>query len=154
MSGLHGEMEKKFARFNQALSSIENEVAPFVSSPLGEIVPRLSSVENAKLSMAYSYSINALFYMYLKTQGVSPSDHPVKKDLERIKRYMAKTIAMDKTLKESAKKEDEAPTKRNETETKTETETVTENGVKKDKKRKSKSPPPKAKQKKPKKKRR
>lgn len=60
------------------------------------MVPRLTPTENAKLNMAYSYTLNALYYMLLKTQGVSPEGHPVKKDLERVKRYMVKTQEAEK----------------------------------------------------------
>mmetsp|Transcript_7702 Transcript_7702/g.8840 ORF Transcript_7702/g.8840 Transcript_7702/m.8840 type:complete len:173 (-) Transcript_7702:59-577(-) len=96
MGDIHQDMKKKMEVFDKALTMIEKRVSPFVSSPLDEVMSQLTPVENAKLNMAYGYAINSLFYMYLKTQGVSPDEHPVKKDLERIKRYMAKTMAADK----------------------------------------------------------
>lgn len=96
---LDEDLEAKLNRFEEALGSIEAKVAPFLKKPVNEMVPRLTPTENAKLNMSYSYALNALYYMLLKCQGVSPNDHPVKKDLDRIKRYMAKTSAVDKTIK-------------------------------------------------------
>ena len=96
---LDGEIETKLSRFDEALDSIESKVVPFLKKPVSEMVPRLTPTENAKLNMTYSYALNALYYMLLKCQGVQPNDHPVKKDLDRVKRYMAKTLDVDKALK-------------------------------------------------------
>jgi len=32
-----------------------------------------------------AYGVSSLFYMFLKTQGISPSSHPVKGELDRIR---------------------------------------------------------------------
>ena len=37
---------------------------------------------------------------YLKTQGVSPNDHPVKGELERVKQYMGKVKTETKKRKD------------------------------------------------------
>jgi len=49
----------------------------------------------AKLQLALAYSANALFFAYLRAQGVDPSTHPVQGELERIKGYVAKYKAAE-----------------------------------------------------------
>jgi len=48
-----------------------------------------------------AYTINTLFYVYLKTQGVSPTNHPVKQELERIKLYIKKMKELTEKKQES-----------------------------------------------------
>ena len=84
------EVKKALDNFDKALDNIEKVVKPFVKNPVKDVIPKLEPLENAKLNVAISYSLNSLFYMYLKTQGSNPNNHPVKQDLERVKRYMEK----------------------------------------------------------------
>lgn len=40
--------------------------------------------------MTLAHAINALFYMFLKTQGVTPEEHPVTEELRRLELYLKK----------------------------------------------------------------
>lgn len=101
MSAL-GEEEQRFqatvAALDGELTSIDSYLSPFFSTPMEELHKKLAPFEIAKLSIIMAYSINTLFYVYLKTQGISPSSHPVKQELERVKLYIKK-------LKELAEKQ-------------------------------------------------
>jgi hypothetical protein len=46
--------------------------------------------------LSISYALNGLFFVYLKTQGCSTSDHPVKAELDRLKGVMAKVDEMSR----------------------------------------------------------
>lgn len=50
-----------------------------------EVGSCISAADRAKLNLQVAYGVSSLFYMFLRTQGVSPSTHPVKGELERIR---------------------------------------------------------------------
>jgi hypothetical protein len=95
MAGIPPDVAQVLDRFDEALSAIEHTVRPLLDVPVKDVVAQLDSLATAKLNLAYSYSMNSLFYMFLKVQGVSPQGHPVRAELERVKRYMSKTLATE-----------------------------------------------------------
>ena len=54
------------------------------------MLEELDEEEQAKLNILLAYGLNSLFFMYLRTQGINPSDHAVKKELLRVQGYMEK----------------------------------------------------------------
>lgn len=70
---------------SSALDSMEDRLAPLLSTPLNEFRSSMTPIECAKFDLGVAYSLNSLFWMYLCTQGISPHDHPVKSELGRIK---------------------------------------------------------------------
>jgi len=84
------EVSEVFDKLDSNIKEIEQQLAPFFEVPNQDLEESLSPLEKAKLSIIVAYAINTLFYSYLKTQGISPQDHPVKKELERIKLYIKK----------------------------------------------------------------
>lgn len=50
----------------------------------------LDEEELARLNVVLSFAMSSLFYMFLKTQGASTANHPVKKELTRIQDYIRK----------------------------------------------------------------
>ena len=85
-------------RFDYALSKIEDRVSPLVATPLTETISKSSYIDNAKRSLAYSHTINSLFYMFLRVNGISPTRHPIKGELSRVERYMKKAIEVSNKL--------------------------------------------------------
>ncbi|CDS08602.1 hypothetical protein LRAMOSA09963 [Lichtheimia ramosa] len=69
---------------------VNRHLEPLLSAPLSETYGKLPVNEKAKLQVLLSYTINSLFYMYLKTQGVFPQEHPVATELARIRTYIEK----------------------------------------------------------------
>eukprot|EP00904_Undaria_pinnatifida_P000049 jgi/Undpi1/10044/HiC_scaffold_28.g12498.m1 len=55
-----------------------------------EVGSCISAADRAKLNLQVAYGVSSLFYMFLRTQGVSPSTHPVKGELERIRGYFGR----------------------------------------------------------------
>ncbi|CDH49699.1 predicted protein [Lichtheimia corymbifera JMRC:FSU:9682] len=69
---------------------VNRHLEPLLSAPLSETYGKLPVNEKAQLQVLLSYTINSLFYMYLKTQGVFPQEHPVATELARIRTYIEK----------------------------------------------------------------
>ncbi|CAM9462828.1 unnamed protein product [Choristocarpus tenellus] len=72
----------------------------------------LAQADRAKLSLTLAYGISSLFYMFLKTQGVSPKDHPVKEELDRIRAYMGRLKTVGAPAKERNLKVDKEASRR------------------------------------------
>eukprot|EP00188_Purpureofilum_apyrenoidigerum_P002491 Plantae.Rhodophyta-Purpureofilum_apyrenoidigerum.ctg25518.p1 GENE.Plantae.Rhodophyta-Purpureofilum_apyrenoidigerum.ctg25518~~Plantae.Rhodophyta-Purpureofilum_apyrenoidigerum.ctg25518.p1 ORF type:complete len:174 (-),score=41.44 Plantae.Rhodophyta-Purpureofilum_apyrenoidigerum.ctg25518:406-900(-) len=51
---------------------------------------KLSAADSARAHITLAYAANSLFYMYLRTQGMDPSQHPVREELERVKAAFVK----------------------------------------------------------------
>jgi len=56
----------------------------------------LAPLAKAKLDLAKSYTLNSLYYMYLKTQGVNTQAHQVRRELDRVKKFMMKAAELEK----------------------------------------------------------
>ncbi|KAN0030026.1 hypothetical protein ACTA71_008170 [Dictyostelium dimigraforme] len=89
-SDLPADIKQDITNFENVLDRLELQLEPFFKVPLKEHQGSLTPIENAKLNITVAYALNSLFYMYLQTQGVSPHDHPVKTELDRIKPYILK----------------------------------------------------------------
>ncbi|KAG6609688.1 DNA-binding protein C1D involved in regulation of double-strand break repair [Phytophthora cinnamomi] len=82
-----------FASVEQTLAAVEEHLAVFKQSSMEEVVAPLSPLERAKVQVSLAYTINALLFVFLKTQGVSPKDirqTHVKQELERVKAFIKK----------------------------------------------------------------
>ncbi|KAI9209307.1 uncharacterized protein BJ171DRAFT_486102 [Polychytrium aggregatum] len=75
---------------HESVESVETHLEALFSLPLEQHLASLSKIDRAKLEIAIAYALNTLSFIYLKTQGVSPKEHPVSKELERIKLYFQK----------------------------------------------------------------
>ncbi|XP_034245676.1 nuclear nucleic acid-binding protein C1D-like [Thrips palmi] len=55
-----------------------------------DVYSNMSSEEKVEYDLFLSYSLNSLFWCYLRTQGVDPKQHGVKNELDRVRTYMAR----------------------------------------------------------------
>jgi exosome complex protein LRP1 len=76
--------------FQGSLDQVQSALEPFLNKNLADAAADLPPAEKAKLQLLLAYSCNALFYMYLKTQGANVQQHPVTSELNRVKEYFAK----------------------------------------------------------------
>ena len=60
-------------------------VQPLTQMSRDEVGACISPADRAKLNLQVAYGVTSLFYMFLRTQGVSPATHPVKAELDRIR---------------------------------------------------------------------
>lgn len=85
------EWEKLVTNLESSVGEIEQHLQYVKDAPsLPEVRSQLGQLENAKLHSALAYTLDSLFFMYLRTRGVNPADHPVKTELDRIKKYIGK----------------------------------------------------------------
>jgi len=83
-----------FEEFDRRLAEFEKHLEPFFKMHLDELLPHCSLEDTAKLKLTMAFCLNALFYVFMKVNGLSPAEHEVKNELERIKTYMTKMKAM------------------------------------------------------------
>eukprot|EP01047_Picozoa_sp_COSAG01_P036384 COSAG01_NODE_2841_length_6991_cov_4.702554_8_plen_195_part_00 len=91
----------------RAQSQLEAALAPFLEGGQGaikDIRTKHGPKEAADVQLALAYTVNALFFVYLKTQGVDPQTHPVMEELGRVREYMRKlkTAVADRSKKDGA----------------------------------------------------
>ncbi|KAG8469080.1 hypothetical protein KFE25_007598 [Diacronema lutheri] len=80
--------------FDLALRDVEEQVGKLTERDWSELTRGMSALETARLNVTCAYTLNTLFFIYLKTQGVSTSDHPVKQELDRVRQYLKKVKGM------------------------------------------------------------
>ncbi|CAH0479955.1 unnamed protein product [Peronospora belbahrii] len=82
-----------FDSVEQALAAVEEHLVVLNQTSLEGFVAFLSPLECAKLQVSLAYSINALLFVFMKTQGISSKDirqTHVKQELERVKAFIKK----------------------------------------------------------------
>jgi exosome complex protein LRP1 len=94
--GLPEDMATAVANFAAGVNDIEERVRRLQRTPWAELCRGLSPLESARLHLMVAYTINTLFYMYLKTQGITATNHPVMEELERVKTYIRKVKEVTK----------------------------------------------------------
>ncbi|KAJ2159587.1 hypothetical protein GGF46_002911 [Coemansia sp. RSA 552] len=81
---------KHVGQLAAAVEQIEAALGPVLEQPLNDIVPKLSAIQRCELEALVAYSIDTLFWIYLKVNGVPPKEHPVMSELQRVQRYIEK----------------------------------------------------------------
>jgi hypothetical protein len=84
------DVKQHCTEFTLALSSIEDLLQPLIENKEILNTKEMSPKDRAKLNLCCAYTVNTLFYMYLKTQGIDPNEHPVRDELKRVQEYMNK----------------------------------------------------------------
>ncbi|KZO92746.1 hypothetical protein CALVIDRAFT_540631 [Calocera viscosa TUFC12733] len=73
-----------------AIEDLEEVFAPLLELPLSETLQQLDLLQGAKLEVSLAYAIHDLLWMYLKCKGVDANEHPVARELSRLKAYFRK----------------------------------------------------------------
>ncbi|XP_037822101.1 nuclear nucleic acid-binding protein C1D [Lucilia sericata] len=79
--------------FDNSMDKIEASILTAVGLKDFE---ELSTEEKVKLDNYLAYSINSLYWMYVKLQGQDPNEHGIKNELSRVRQ----TILRDKQIYE------------------------------------------------------
>ena len=74
----------------RALDHIEQSLGPLLELDRKQVVSSLTPLENAELNLALAYAVDSLFYVWLRAKNCATEDHPVKKELGKVKLYMDK----------------------------------------------------------------
>eukprot|EP01080_Neovahlkampfia_damariscottae_P009893 gene9893-2215_t len=70
---------------------------------------KLSPIQQAKMNLCYAYSVSALYYLCLKTNGVNTLEHPIKDEMKRVQKYMEKLKTKESEMKRNDNKENKTP---------------------------------------------
>ncbi|KAL9953776.1 hypothetical protein ACROYT_G041240 [Oculina patagonica] len=84
------EVTESLETFHEALGKVKDVFKPLLETSVDDLKEKMNPLQSAKLDLVVAYAINSMFWMYLTTQGVNPRQHPVKTELDRIKKYMGK----------------------------------------------------------------
>ncbi len=78
------------AELETRLKAVEEGLKPFLEQGFEEAIADLDEEEVARLNIVLSFAMTSLFYIFLRTQGISAANHPVKKELARVQAYIGK----------------------------------------------------------------
>ncbi|KAL9647148.1 hypothetical protein ABK040_004864 [Willaertia magna] len=104
------EMENTLIQFQNKLQHLQQLIKPLMDLPLTAKTSKLDAESRAKVNLCCAYTVNTLFYMYLKTQGINPEDHPIKEEIARIQMYFNKLKGVKKSENQKTTTEQQPPT--------------------------------------------
>eukprot|EP00127_Corallochytrium_limacisporum_P002999 Clim_evm46s144 gene=Clim_evmTU46s144 len=100
------ELKSILASFDDALKEAESKIKVIVENETQQTRQKLSPIEQCQLELSSAYAMNALYYVYLRTQGIDPAEHPLMAEIDRVKTYMEK---LEEARKEAEEKGIEVP---------------------------------------------
>ncbi|EGC47850.1 exosome-associated family protein [Histoplasma capsulatum var. duboisii H88] len=72
------------------IDDLEDVLEPLLGQPLSATTQKMPVMDKAKLHVLITYAIESLIFSYLRLQGVNAKEHPVFKELTRVKQYFEK----------------------------------------------------------------
>ncbi|KAJ2502442.1 hypothetical protein GGH96_001105 [Coemansia sp. RSA 1972] len=83
-------VSKHVDQLTVAVDQIQKTLGPILTQPLNDLLPKLTPIQRCELEALVAYSIDTLFWIYLKVNGVPPKEHPIMKELQRVQKYIEK----------------------------------------------------------------
>ncbi|KAK1141624.1 hypothetical protein N8T08_008888 [Aspergillus melleus] len=77
------------------VDDLEEALAPLLNSAVTETSKKLPVLDKAKYHVLVTYALESLLFSYLRLHGVDAKDHPVFRELTRVKQYFAKIKALE-----------------------------------------------------------
>ncbi|RJE23213.1 exosome-associated family [Aspergillus sclerotialis] len=77
------------------VDDLEEVLGPLVNQSLAETSKKLPVLDKAKLNVLTTYALESLIYSYLKLRGVDAKQHPVFRELTRVRQYFDKIKALE-----------------------------------------------------------
>ncbi|KAI6709102.1 hypothetical protein JHW43_008365 [Diplocarpon mali] len=77
------------------IDDLEESLEPLLKSALSETASKLPLLDKAKLFVLVTYAIESMLFSYLRLHGVNAREHPVFKELTRVKQYFDKIKAAE-----------------------------------------------------------
>ncbi|RDD40729.1 Nuclear nucleic acid-binding protein C1D [Trichoplax sp. H2] len=88
------ELINSVQELNSSIDKVDKILDQIITNQFADNIDKLELLDQAKAYLVVTYAMNSLYWMYLNTQGISPKDHPVKQELDRIRTYMNKVQAL------------------------------------------------------------
>lgn len=80
-------IQEKIVNLHKSVNKIENTLEQVLNLDIRE---NLSTKEKVDYDLFMTYTLNTLYWLYLRTKGVDPNKNDVKVQLNRVKDYMVK----------------------------------------------------------------
>ncbi|PBP17536.1 hypothetical protein BUE80_DR011541 [Diplocarpon rosae] len=77
------------------IDDLEESLEPLLKTVLSESASKLPLLDKAKLYVLVTYAIESMLFSYLRLHGVNAREHPVFKELTRVKQYFDKIKAVE-----------------------------------------------------------
>ncbi|KAH9206608.1 Sas10/Utp3/C1D family-domain-containing protein [Leptodontidium sp. 2 PMI_412] len=77
------------------IDDLEESLQPLLKSALSETASKLPLLDKAKLYVLATYAIESMLFSYLRLNGIKAREHPVFKELTRVKQYFDKIKAIE-----------------------------------------------------------
>ncbi|EQL36549.1 hypothetical protein BDFG_01931 [Blastomyces dermatitidis ATCC 26199] len=77
------------------IDDLEDVLEPLLGQPLSATTQKMPVLDKAKLHVLITYAIESMIFSYLRLQGVNAKEHPVFKELTRVKQYFEKIKAVE-----------------------------------------------------------
>ncbi|KAH6716286.1 Sas10/Utp3/C1D family-domain-containing protein [Leptodontidium sp. MPI-SDFR-AT-0119] len=77
------------------IDDLEESLQPLLKSALSETASKLPLLDKAKLYVLVTYAIESMLFSYLRLNGIKAREHPVFKELTRVKQYFDKIKAIE-----------------------------------------------------------
>merc|ERR1712225_67999 len=77
------------------IDDLEESLQPLLKTALSDSASKLPLLDKAKLYVLVTYAIESMLFSYLRLNGVKAREHPVFKELTRVKQYFDKIKAIE-----------------------------------------------------------
>ncbi|KAL4997622.1 Sas10/Utp3/C1D family-domain-containing protein [Aspergillus recurvatus] len=82
-------------RLDDDVDDLEEALAPILQSTIVETSKKLPVLDKAKFHVMTAYALESLIFSYLRLHGVKATEHPVYRELKRVKQYFDKIKALE-----------------------------------------------------------
>lgn len=91
-----------------SIDQLKNELNPLLNRPLDELigVNTHNNIEAISFYNNYLYTLISVIFSYLKVIGIKVEEHPIMKELTRIKSYMKRLKDLETKLKNAESKDE------------------------------------------------
>ncbi|KAL1997784.1 hypothetical protein VTN02DRAFT_772 [Thermoascus thermophilus] len=77
------------------VDDLEEALQPLLQKPLSATTKKLPVLDKAKFYVLITYTLESLLFSYLRLHGLDAREHPVFKELTRVKQYFEKIKALE-----------------------------------------------------------
>ncbi|KAL3472640.1 hypothetical protein BJX99DRAFT_235068 [Aspergillus californicus] len=77
------------------VDDLEEAILPILESTVIETSKKLPVLDKAKFHVMITYTLESLIFSYLRLHGVNSKEHPVFRELTRVKQYFEKIKALE-----------------------------------------------------------
>lgn len=103
MTEVTAEAEQAMSAFQETLESVEAAIRPLLSAveslKTSEDPAGTPALTRARMHATLAYAVNALYYMYLRANGIESDEHPVLEDITKIQNVFSRLRAVERSLK-------------------------------------------------------